>query len=557
MMPAAAPGSAPRPRLRVALLLGDCIAPAWVQQVVSDLRASGDAEIVLVALDASLPPERQRGIDRIWRRRRTLAYQLYARLDDALYGRPDDAFAPRPLAALLEGVPVLRVLPERTDVSDLLDDADVERIRAFGLDVVLCLGFRRLRGRVLGVARHGVLSLVHGDGAASRETPAGFWEVADAEPATAVAVVRLREPGEGDSLLRSALLLTDPRSPRCNRSEAAWKGAALFGWALRDLRARGAAQASRGLRDRAAPAPHRAGPPSNREMLLAAFRIGGRALRDRLLRLVSFEQWALAFSLEEAGPGEVERFTELLPPKDRLWADPFPFEHEGRLYVFLEECRRGSPRAHLSVMELESGGRWSTPRIVLERPYHLSYPFVFAWNGSVWMLPETSENRSVELYRCERFPDRWVLDRVLLEGVRACDATLHQQDGHWWMFVSMSAARARMFDDLHLFHAQTPLGPWQPAAGNPICSDVRSARPAGRLFLRDGQWIRPAQDGSGRYGRAIRFQRVSRLDPGGYAESEQRILEPGWAPGVLGTHTWNAAGPLTVIDFIKRRRRFW
>lgn len=543
------------PRLRVGLLLDALVAPAWVHQVVSDIASGDDARLALAVVDAS-PPEPPAGaLARAWRQRSTLAYRVLGRLDDALYARSDDAFSPRSLGHLLGEVPVLPVVPERHADCDRLDEADVGRIARHGLDVLLCPGFRRLRGRVLGAARHGVWSLRFGDETGAGSHAAAFREVAEGAPVTRVAVTRLHEPGEGDTVLRRSWIATDPRSARCNRSELAWKGAALFGRALRDLRTSGATLPEPEPHDRSPEVVRRGGNPTTGEALGAALRIGGRAVRDRLLRAAFFEQWCLATSLGEAAPDTVPRFTELLPPKDRHWADPFAFEHEGRLHLFFEECLVGAPRAHVSVMELGADERWTPPRTVLEGPYHLSYPFVFTWNGAVWMLPETSENRTVELYRCERFPDRWALERVLLHGVRACDATLHEQDGRWWMFTAMAVPGARAFDDLHVFEAPAPLGPWTPIAGNPVCSDVRCARPAGRLFLRDGHWIRPAQDGSGRYGRAIRFQRVDRLDSGGYAESDAGGIEPDWAPDVLATHTFSTAGRLTVVDFIKRRRR--
>ncbi len=554
MTPAAATAGQSAATLRVGLLLDALVAPAWVHQAVSDLAASGDARLALAVVDAS-PPEPAAGrLARWWREKDALAYRLYRRADDALYARPDDAFAPRSLGHLLGEVPVLPVVPERGADCDRLDEADVGRIAKHDLDVLLRLGFRRVRGRALGVARHGVWSLRVGGEPGACEGAAGFREVAAAEPATAVAVVRLHEPGEGDTVLRRSWIATDPRSLRAGRSELAWKGAALLGCALRDLRRRGAAVPAAVPRGRQAAAERPSGAPGTAETLAAAARIGGRAARDRLLRVPFFEQWCLAYALDTAS-GETPRFSELLPPKDRLWADPFAFEHEGRLHVFFEECLAGSPRAHVSVMELAAGGGFTPPRTVLERPYHLSYPFVFAWDGAVWMIPETAENRTVELYRAERYPDRWTLDRVLLRGVRAADATLHEQGGRWWMFVAMAAPGARAFDDLHLFEAPSPLGPWSPAPGNPVVSDARCARPAGRPFLRDGRWIRPAQDGSGRYGRAVRFRRIERLDASGYAESDAGGIEPDWAPDVLGTHTFNTAGRLTVVDFIKRRRR--
>ena len=103
-------------------------------------------------------------------------------------------------------------------------------------------------------------------------------------------------------------------------------------------------------------------------------------------------------------------------------------------------------------------------------------------------------------------------------------------------------------------HAERPEGPWRPHRRNPVKSDVRSSRPAGRLFRRDGRWIRPAQDCSGRYGRAVSFQRIERLDLEGYEEREVERLEPDPRRGELGIHTFNTAGPWTVLDKLLAHR---
>jgi hypothetical protein len=42
---------------------------------------------------------------------------------------------------------------------------------------------------------------------------------------------------------------------------------------------------------------------------------------------------------------------------------------------------------------------------VLERPYHLSYPYVFFVGDDAFMLPETAANGAIELYRAVSFPD--------------------------------------------------------------------------------------------------------------------------------------------------------
>jgi hypothetical protein len=191
---------------------------------------------------------------------------------------------------------------------------------------------------------------------------------------------------------------------------------------------------------------------------------------------------------------------------------------------------------------------------VLESPYHLSYPQIFQWKGQHWMLPETSANRKVTLFRCVSFPDRWVEEKDLLTGIDAVDATIAEVDGRFWMFVNVGLPGAGNRDELHLYGAPSPLGPWTPHPRNPVKSDCRSARPAGALFRQGGQLFRPAQDCGGEYGASIVLHRIDELTMESYRETQvARITAPG---GARRIHTINRCDGFLVVDLLRRRRRF-
>jgi hypothetical protein len=130
---------------------------------------------------------------------------------------------------------------------------------------------------------------------------------------------------------------------------------------------------------------------------------------------------------------------------------------------------------------------------------------------------------------------------------------LAEIDGTWWMFVSI--AEHSIPDELYLFSAPSPLGPWTPHRRNPVKSDVRSSRPAGALFEWNGEVYRPAQDSSGRYGYAITINRIVQLDEDGFREEEVSKVLPNWRNDLIGTHTLSTSDDLTVIDCLVRRRR--
>ncbi len=83
----------------------------------------------------------------------------------------------------------------------------------------------------------------------------------------------------------------------------------------------------------------------------------------------------------------------------------------------------------------DDGQTWEYGSIVLREPFHLSYPFVFQEESDMYMIPETNKASQVRLYVASRYPDRWVLARVLLAERRYVDSILIKHQGHWYLFT--------------------------------------------------------------------------------------------------------------------------
>lgn len=263
--------------------------------------------------------------------------------------------------------------------------------------------------------------------------------------------------------------------------------------------------------------------------------------------------WQIGYRLAAAGTSRDDgwsgqSFTILPDDGRRFYADPAPFEHEGRTYIFLEDFPYATGKAVIAVVEIDAAWTASPPRTVLEHASHLSYPLIIRHRGEIYMLPEISGARRVQLFRADPFPDRWVADRVLLDGLVAADATPIEHQGRWWMFATLSDDGGSSWDQLCLFHAPDLLGPWSPHADNPVLVDAGAARPAGAMWHEDGLLMRVAQDCRGGYGVGMAICRVDRLDSQGFRQTVIKRLGPPDGYGADGAHTLNRAGALEVID---------
>jgi hypothetical protein len=541
-----------RDKLRVGVLLDAGPPPAWIARIVRDIQASDQAHVVAVIVGngAAVPPARGAVVPRVLR-------EIYDAFDARAFAVAADPFAPVEVSALVRDAVVIAVAAPPGGAL-VLASAELASIEAQRLDVALQLGSWRFGDRAPAIARFGVWSYQHGDVHADLGGPAGFWEVMTHAPVTASALQQ--RSGDGERILYQSWSATDPISVRRNRANAYWKSSAFVMRALRDLHELGPASLASAPRAVPAGAGVDVAEPSARRVAAGLARFGRAVLRDRAQRLVTRKQWLLAYGIERGRTGSVPAqalagLSWIVPPRDRFWADPFVARHGDGWVVVFEEKLYAQRNARIAALEIDRDGKVGEPYAILERDYHLSYPFLFWWNATWWMIPESARNGTIDLWRATDFPRRWTHERTLIEGIHAVDATLIEHAGRWWMFGNLGEPGASKDDELHLFHAPAPVGPWTPHRRNPIKSDIRGARPAGRPFWVDGAWHRPAQDSSAGYGSSIVVHRIERLDVDGYAERPVSRLTPSFAPGLIGLHTINAADGLTVVDLRVARSR--
>ena len=544
--------------LRIGVLLDALTAPRWVAKIMQDIAAAPFLTLSLVIVDASAKQSRP-ATWREWfaRQRAAAPYRLWEWYQATDYQRfrteGVDPFERTDLTPLVAGADLLRVEPLRVRFVDRFRPEDVQRVREAHLDVMLRFGFRIVKGEILQAARYGIWSLHHDDNRSYRGGPALFWEIYERNPESGTILQILTDELDGGKVLYRSISATNFASLYKNRRETYWKSAEFMMRRLADLHRDGwpSLQAldtynepntyARGIYRR----------PTNGQMLRFLAKTYGHRVRQKVLSTLD-EQWVLAFRRR----GSNDRFTIVDPPADRYYADPFLAEQDGRTFVFFEDYSYAEGKGTIARAELHANGI-GEPQTVLGGPDHLSYPSLFQWRGDWFMLPETGARRRLEIWRARRFPDEWALETVAFDGVDACDATVWEHDGRWWMFVTFCVAGGPRADEVSLFYGPTPLGPWLPHRANPVVSDAAHARSAGALYREGEALIRPSQDARGGYGRAVTLNRIDRLTPREYRETPIGSIQPTWHPRVRGTHTIARSSMFEVIDgrLVRFRRR--
>ena len=541
------------------LLVDGLSAPAWVRQVVEEIRSGTTAEIVIVVINE----ERVGGLTRrrLTRFASSVCYRAYQAIDRRVFRSQPDAFAETELGPLLTDVQLVGMTPERKGFVHRFDNETIELLQRADLDVVIRFGFNIIKGDILNVARYGVWSYHHGDSRYYRGGPPFFWEMFEGNETAGVILQTLNETLDGGRIIYRSLSATDRTSLWRGRNAAYWKGAHFVGRCLRDLRADPAAFEL--SREPLQPVtPYTRGiyrTPTNRQMLTFLLKLAKHGLSRLTAKALWTDQWTLGFRVAHAERsfevGEKE-FSLVRPPSDRFFADPFLLERGGVTSVFFEELPYKTNRGFISVARVDTAGRMQQRRTALVADHHLSYPCAFEESGDVFLVPEAYEGAEIAIYKAERYPVAWRRVAVVSRGVRAVDPTLFRWENRCWLFCNIATPGMSPNEELHLFHASAVEGPWVGHARNPIVSDVTCARPAGLPFMHDGRLVRPAQDCSGSYGRSVRFMAIDQLDTDAYREHEIGALTPSKDSSVTGVHTYNTVPGLVVTDLRKRRRRW-
>jgi hypothetical protein len=526
----------------VGVLLDGRIQERWVLDCVRQAVSVPGVRLAAVALVSVKP----------WKSPAQAFHRLFDRVDKRVRCRRERLFEPVDVVDQL-ALPPLQVKGVRHRNGWSADEAGTAALQGYGVDLWLCFTALPPSRFAHSVSRLGVWGIEIGEGVAATNVWAGAGELSANCPVTMVSVVDYAAPG--DSLLYRSFGATDTHSPRRNRLHALRKGVVFFKRLLERL-----------MLDRdtwppmlpaTLPAPAhypRLPEPTLSALARLSWRLVSCWVTNRIPWRRQLEQWQVAYYFgDENEPGcQFERLRYLVPPKDRFWADPFAVAYQGRYFIFFEELVLHAPKGRLAAIEVFENADPGEAKIILELPYHLSYPFVFDWEGTLYMIPETAANRTVELYRCEEFPNRWRLHQVLLDNINAVDATLWSGRGRCWMFVNVAEPGVTNIDELHLYWSATPFGPWTAHPRNPLVSDVRCARPAGPLFSRGGELYRPSQDCSVAYGHSVLINRVENLGEDGYRETAVDRIAPGWREDVLRVHTVCESKRLRVMDCMMR-----
>ena len=213
-------------------------------------------------------------------------------------------------------------------------------------------------------------------------------------------------------------------------------------------------------------------------------------------------------------------------------ADPFMIMKDSTWYLFFELFNTRTKQGDIACATSVNGFDWIYKKIVLDEPFHLSYPYVFEYEGEYYLIPESCNSYSIRLYKAIDFPTQWSFCGILLSG-RFFDSSIFYHNGLWWLFTTDRN------DVLRLFYADKLIGSFTEHPKSPlIIGNEHIARPGGRVITFESRILRFAQDDYLTYGNRLRAFEVTTLTTVNYEEKEVTDMFPLQATG----NGWNALG---------------
>ena len=175
----------------------------------------------------------------------------------------------------------------------------------------------------------------------------------------------------------------------------------------------------------------------------------------------------------------------------------------------------------------------------------------------IYMIPESSENGDIRLYKSIDFPLKWEFEKQLMVDVDAADTMLFKNNETWFLLTNICSAKLGDHQsELHIFYSEDfKIGEWKPIESkNPVIFDSLKARNGG-FFSHNGKLHRINQvHGKAHYGKSFNVNEIEVLSKESYAEKAVSMVQPNFKDSSTSTHHFNANAEVAVVDFARKER---
>jgi hypothetical protein len=274
--------------------------------------------------------------------------------------------------------------------------------------------------------------------------------------------------------------------------------------------------------------------------------ITGRILKKRMEWNIAFirKNWKINFNKK--------KITKIHNPKNRWFADPFVIKQNKFHYIFFEDYNLINKKGSISCIKVDKQNKVKHYNEIIKEKFHLSFPFIFKYNKNYFMIPEARESRSIRLYKCSKFPNKWKFFKKIMSHIDYVDPIIFKWKNSWILTFS-KAKNEFLYNKLCVYTSKNPLSTnWKPLSSNPVIVSDIFGRNAGLIqesnkkIYRIGQAYLP-----GNYGAFISVNKILNISEKKYQEKKIKKILPPNKKYMSGIHTLNYVKNFTVFDYSK------
>ena len=231
-------------------------------------------------------------------------------------------------------------------------------------------------------------------------------------------------------------------------------------------------------------------------------------------------------------------------------ADPFAFESEsdgkGIFFEFWEPEKLGQ----IAWIPLGVSTDLMRPEIVLTEDFHLSFPFVFHFEGRLLMLPQTDTEKTLIFYENFGSPLKWKEFKRIQVPENLVDCICFFHNGFWWLIgsgkdldIAGRSNRLLAYYSPNLFSEDL-----KPHSKNPLVWSDFHGRNGGFIFKNESELFRVSQSrGTNSYGYSYSKHKLVSISP---TQFEENLSLNGEIEIVFSSHHFSKLSPhFEVSDF--------
>ena len=426
-------------------------------------------------------------------------------------------------------------------------EEDLNEVRKENLDLLVNFGESSIKGELLEVSPHGVISFQYGDIASNKKGPPGFWEVFNKEKSTIFSIQSNYEKidDECNILLRGSIPTNFFFT--LNKIKLFKKSNTFMHKILEEIfENKTSRNISKSIvKNRAIIIP------SVLEQIKYITKTSAY-LCKKFIRKIKRKRvvWSVGYQFSIYWKDVWNSSFKIIDnPRNSYLADPFLFDYEGKDYCFVEQFNFLSNKGHISVLEINAE-RSKFLGTVIDENFHLSYPNVFKHNNEIYMCPESSAAKDIRLYKCKNFPLEWELEKILIKDIQAVDSNIFRFDGKWWILTNVDSSKSGEFcSELHLFFSHDiKSNSWKSHPMNPVIFDSKCARNGGMIFENENLYRVFQIQGWDNYGENFGVSKIIKINEHEYLEERVFEFKQKLLNKAKGTHSLNSNNGLIVSD---------